>query len=87
MKIIRYANMVYWLKKAERLAKKKQPPSDGSMLTLFYGDLDETGGHYQIEYLNDTRFRRKPWVQVFWWPKRMSGSGIAPYTLSSEEEK
>ena len=39
MKTIRRANMVKWLKKAERLAKKKQPPSDGSMLTLFYGDL------------------------------------------------
>jgi len=84
MRVSRRENMKKWLRKAKR--KTKSPnvgtPSDGAMLSLFYGDLDKTGGHYQVEHIHDTRFREKPWVQVYWWPRRQTGATSAPYTLT-----
>ena len=86
MKISRRTNMVKWLKKAERKAKRTTLPPDGSAITLFYGDLDKNGrGHYQIELIHDTRFSPNTWVDVFWWPNRWArpGASSADYHLTN----
>lgn len=61
--------MLKWLGKGIRRATRTRAPSEGSLCSLFYGDLDKDGGHWQVDLVHDQRFRPKPWVAVYWWPK------------------
>lgn len=90
MKVSRRANMRKWLKAGQRKAKKMKPCSDGGMLSLLYGDLDKNGGHYQVEYIHDTRCHDDPFVVVYWAPKSfVREHGMAavamPYQLTEME--
>lgn len=76
-----------WLAKGVSKAKRmkvKDRPGDGAMTSLFYGDLDKTGGHYQVELIHDTRFSERPWVDVFWWPRTHRHALSAKYHLTQE---
>lgn len=74
------------MRKALKRAAKKvgKPPSDGSMLSLLYGDINKDGEHWQVEYIHDTRFRPEPYIAAYRWRKRGVGATIAQYVLTGD---
>ena len=44
-----------------------KPCSDGSFINLFYTYTRK--GHWQIEYITDTRFRQNPYIAAFFFKK------------------
>jgi hypothetical protein len=68
---------------------KIRPPSDGMMLNILYfrGDKNKKRHgfcHYQVEYIHDERFFKKPYIAAYGWAKPPKGSEYAPYRQSQE---
>jgi len=64
MKVLKSKKMKAMLRRGLRLAKSKATPSDGYFNSLIHEDAPN-GWHYQVEYVNDSRFYKKPMVIVY----------------------
>ena len=64
MKVLRSKRMRALLKRAIRKTHGQKPPNDGMMTSLIYETLPN-GWHYQVEWVNDSRFYDKPTVMVY----------------------
>lgn len=69
----------------EMTKKFKHGPSDESFIPLINVN-DKEGWHYQVEWLKDSRFYKKPRINVYAWSpnKPHCGSDYADYYLTKE---
>ena len=63
------------LARGKRIAKRnpKRCPSDGGMIGLI-NENSPNGWHWQVEWINDTRFQPKPWIIAYGFSPRSRGS-------------
>lgn len=81
MKELKTPAMRYQLKLGIKQARKLSPPSDGMLVNLIYETL-RNGWHYQVEYVHDTRFDPRPYVEVYAFaPPRRFHARSADYYL------
>ena len=64
MKLLRSKRMRELLRRAIRKTRGKNPPSDGYLVSLIYETLPN-GWHYQVDWVTDSRFYKKPRVVVY----------------------
>ena len=64
MKLLRSKAMKTMLQRGVRKTYGKRPPHDGYLISLVYKTL-RNGWHYQVEWINDTRFDPKPKIVVY----------------------
>lgn len=81
-KILRSKRMRDLLARGKRIAKRKGCPGDGGMIGLKWMTLPN-GWHYQVDYIHDTRFAPKPWIEVFAF--RPGHTGVATHSLRSDQ--
>ena len=81
MKILRSRKMRALLAKGKRRATRKRRPGDGMLSSLFHETLPN-GWHYQVDWINDTRFKPEPWIEVFAF--RPGHDGVATHSLRSD---
>lgn len=81
MKILRSKKMRRLLAYGKRVARRKRCPGDGSLQPL-YSETLPNGWYYQVDWINDSRFAPKPWIEVFAFSPRMKQRGTASATHS-----
>lgn len=84
MKILKSKKMKALLAAGKRRAKPRLCPGDGGMTNLLHEDLPN-GWHYQVDWINDTRFSPEPWIEVFAF--RPGHTGGATHSLRSDQHK
>ncbi len=82
-KILRSKKMRALLAKGKRRAKRepRRCPGDGGLISLAHETLPN-GWHYQVDWINDTRFTPEPWIEVFAF--RPGHHGVATHSLRSD---
>ena len=85
MKILRSKKMRALLAKGKRVAKRKYCPGDGSLVPL-HSEALQNGWYYQVDWINDSRFAPKPWIEVFAFSPRTKQRGTvsASHSLRSD---
>jgi len=77
--------MLTMLKRGIRKAKRnKVRCPDGSMLNLIYYINPKTKWKYQVEYIHDVRWHKKPFVAVYAFNPKITGCERADYYLIKE---
>ena len=68
--------LVRALKRAarKRVRAKVKVPSDGTMVSLLYGDVFKDGDHWQVEYVHDTRMHPEPYISAWRWKGGFNGT-------------
>lgn len=83
MSVLKSKRMKSLLKKGLRFAKRFGPPQEGSIRSLFTYQA-RNGWYYQVDYINDRRFRPDPYVGVYAFrPKGDYSARFADYYLES----
>lgn len=88
MKILRSKKMKSLLARGKRLARKKRRPGDGMLCPLFREE-SSNGWAYMVDWINDSRFAPKPWIEVFAFsPKtrQLPGAYSASHSLRSDND-
>lgn len=85
MKILRSKKMKRLLAKGKKMATAKRRPGDGMLRPLFQ-ETSKNGWYYQVDWINDSRFAPKPWIEVFAFKPGsiQRGTSCASHSLRSD---
>lgn len=84
MKQLKSKTMKRFLERGIRKAKKTKRPSEGTFVNLISETLPN-GYHYQVEYVYDLRWCKRPVVSVYCFrPPRNQSARRADYYLERE---
>ncbi len=84
MKMLNTPTMHAMVQKAIRKIRRKKihPPPEGTMYSILY--RDSRRGHWQVEYIRDSRFFKKPYIAAYYFKGHSMLCRYADYCLHQE---